>query len=500
MWFPFLPAERQAAICGVRDEPLVLTGKAGNAVCLSAVSRIASGLGLHPGLTLADARARIPQLVVVEADSDADAGLLRRLAAWADRFTPLVALDGADGLILDVTGCAGLFEGEANLRKTALLGLKRLGFSARASLAGTPDAAATLARTSRTAIVAEGGEAAAVAALPVSALGAGTETTRALLRAGLKTIGDLAARPSSALVSRFGSDPVRRLARLCGLEDTRLTPVRPLPQCRATRRFAEPMADAGALETVLHELLAEALGILALRGEGGLVFEAGFFRTDGEVRRIGVETGRASRDRRLIARLFAERMAVLADPIDPGFGFDTMTLSVPKTGKLAPAQADLEKDRDDSTLFDLVDQLVARFGQARVQSLRTEDTHMPERAMRTGRALTPQTGLPTPPEPDEPPLRPLHMLDPPHPIDVPAAPFPDGPPRRFRWRRVLHDVIAAEGPERIAPEWWRSGEETLTRDYFRVEDRDGRRFWIYRRGLYERETNEPRWYLHGLFA
>lgn len=487
--------------CGVRDEPLVLTEKIGNAVCLSSVSRIASGLGLHPGLTLADARARIPQLVVVEAEPDADARLLKRLAAWADRFTPVVALDGADGLILDVTGCAGLFGGEAKLRKAALLGLKRLGFTAKASLAGTPDAAAALARYSRTAIVPEGGDAGATMGLPIVALGAEPDTVRALRRAGLKTIGDLATRPAAGLTARFGNALVRQVARVCGHEVRRPTPLRALPLCRAVRRFAEPMVDADALEDILKELLAETITELTRRGEGGRVFDAGFFRTDGDVRRLVVETGQPSRDGSLVAKLFAERIDMLADPIDPGFGFDAICLSVLATAKLDATQTDLEKKDGDGGLAALIDRLIARLGHERVQRFAPEATHMPERAARRVPALKAEGNAPWPvPAPDEPPLRPLQLFDPPHLIDVPAAEVPDGPPKRFRWRRVTHAVAVAEGPERIAPEWWRSGEETLTRDYYRVEDHSGRRFWIYRRGLYERETNEPRWYLHGAFA
>ncbi len=486
--------------CGVRDEPLVLTEKIGNAVCLSAVSRIASGLGLHPGLTLADARARIPQLVVVAAEPDADARLQKRLAAWADRFTPVVALDGADGLVLDVTGCAGLFGGEAKLRKAALLGLKRLGFTAKASLAGTPDAAAALARYSRTAIVVEGGDAAATMGLPIVALGVEPDIVRALRRAGLKTIGDLATRPAAGLTARFGKALVRQVARVCGHEVRRPTPLRALPLCRAVRRFAEPMVDAGALEDILKELLGETIAELTRRGEGGCIFDAGFFRTDGEVRRLVVETGQPSRDAPLVSKLFAERMDMLADPIDPGFGFDAISLSVLVTARLGAVQTDIEKNDGDSGLAALVDRLIARLGHERVQRFAPEATHMPERAARRVTALKTGDALWPSPMPDEPPLRPPQLFDPPHPIDVPAAPVPDGPPPRFRWRRVTYDVAVAEGPERISPEWWRSGEETLTRDYYRVEDHAGRRFWIYRRGLYERETNEPRWYLHGVFA
>ena len=110
----------------------------------------------------------------------------------------------------------------------------------------------------------------------------------------------------------------------------------------------------------------------------------------------------------------------------------------------------------------------------------------------------------SPQEQGEAPLRPLRLLDPPERVEA-LAEIPDGPPVRFRWRRVLHAVRKAEGPERIAPEWWRVRDDgshaaALTRDYFRIEDEAGRRFWLYREGLFGRETAAPRWYLHGLFA
>lgn len=501
LWFPFLATERQARQCDDRREPLVLVAHTGNTVRISAASRIAIARGLTPGLTLADARARVPDLIAVAADPEADGRLLARLAAWCDRFTPLAALDGTAGLMLDVTGAAHLFGGEAALRAAVLEGLARAGFGACATIAGTPEAAAALARFGQTAIVAPGGDADAVAPLPVAALEAGADTIRALRRAGLATIGALARRPSANLTARFGRALTTRLRRMCGRENARFTPLRPLAPCRADRRFAEPLREAGALEAILGELLEETAAELERRGEGGLAFEARFFRADGEVRHIAVETGRASREAAAIRRLFAERMAALADPIDPGFGFDAMRLSVLQTAPLGVAQADLETETSGGeALAALVARLTARFGHDRVQRFAPEDTHMPERAARRVSALRPGGGAPWPaPVPGEPPLRPLQMFDPPHPIEVPAAPFPDGPPGRFRWRRAMHDVAAAEGPERIAPEWWRGG-ETMTRDYYRVEDSEGRRFWIYRRGLFGRETNEPAWYLHGLFA
>lgn len=467
---------------------------------IASVSRVATGLGLTAGIALADARAGFPHLNVVDADPDGDAALLKKLALWADRFTPLVALKGHDALLLDITGCAALFGGEKYLRRTAIKGLMRFGLSVRASIAGTPEAAVALARFSRTAIVPPGDDAAATSDLPVAALEVDDKILRALKRAGLRTIGELARRPAAAFTARFGREVVTRLSRICGQEDRRLTPLRPQPQCRADRRFAEPLTNAEALEGVLCSLLDDVIADLAARGQGGQSFEVAFFRTDGIVRHIGVETGRPSRDAAFIRKLFAERMASLADPIDPGFGFDAMRLSVMHTAPLGATQSDFEKPAGETGLGDLVARLSARFGHERVQIFTPEDTHMPERAARRIAALASQKKAEWPlTSPDAPPLRPLQMFDPPQPIRTMAG-VPDDPPRFFIWRRRQHLLAAVEGPERIAPEWWRSSEETLTRDYFRVEDQDGRRFWIYRRGINGRETQNAEWYLHGLFA
>lgn len=502
LWFPFLPTERQARLSPERREPLVLIERAGSAIRIAAASRAATGLGLTPGLTLADARARVPELIALEADPAADARTLTRLAAWCDRFTPLVGLDGAAGLMLDITGAAHLFAGEAALRTAVLKGLARAGFNACAAIAGTPEAAGALARFGRTQIVAPGADAEAVAPLPVAALMADADAIRALHRAGLKTIGDLAKRPSANLTARFGRTLTTRLRRMCGHENARFTPLRPPPPCHAEQRFAEPLINAGALEEVIGRLLATVCAMLEQRGEGGRAFEVRFFRTDGEVRQLHVETGRPSRDAAMIGKLFHERIEGLADPIDPGFGFDSARLAILRTETLTTPQAGFGSPRaDEAALAALIDRLTARFGRDRVLRFIPRDTHEPERAARAVHAAEAAGKTPWLSHAEsEPPLRPLQIFNPPQPIDVPAAPVPDGAPRRFRWRRAMHDIVAIEGPERIAPAWWRSGGETMTRDYYRVEDENGQRFWIYRRGLYGRETDQPGWFLHGLFA
>ena len=253
---------------------------------------------------------------------------LDRLAAFCDRFTPLVALDPPDGLLLDITGCAHLFGGEAALHDGLGARLRRAGLSLRAAVAGTPEAARALARFGPGGVVPPGADEALARPLPIAALDLAAETEIALSRAGLKTLADLADRPSSALSARFGEEVATRLRRTLGREDARITPLRPPPDCVVERHFAEPLLDREGLEEVVGRLVAEAARALEKRGEGGRAFEVSFFRSDGAVRRLAVETGRPSRDAGAILRLLRERIDTLADPLDPGFGFDAIRLAV----------------------------------------------------------------------------------------------------------------------------------------------------------------------------
>jgi protein ImuB len=338
--------------------------------------------------------------------------------------------------------------------------------------------------------------------LPAAALGLDAETVGALRRAGLKTIGDLAERPSVLLSARFGEELVRRLARAMGLEDEPLAPLRPPPAFWAERRFPDPMTHQAGLERALSSLLGEVTRRLEACGRGGRLFEAVYFRSDGVVRRIAAETGRPTRDPVLVARLFRERFAALTDPVDPGFGFDALRLAVTVAEPLAERQADLEGGIEgEKDVAALIDRLAARFGRDRVVRFAARDTHDPDRETRRFSALdaAPHDAASWPkPDAREPPLRPLRLLRPPQPVEA-IAEFPDGPPARFRWRRVWRDVVRAEGPERIEPEWWREGGVGMVRDYYRIEDSAGRRYWTFRAGSYD-AAEGARWFLHGLFA
>jgi protein ImuB len=466
------------------DAPFALVAKVRSAMRIMAVDAAARALGLTPGLTLADARARVPELLVFDDDPAADAALLGWLADACDRYTPMVAVDVPQGLVLDMTGCRGPALGEAQFT--------RLGLTAHLARATTPDAALALARF--------GGE--DVRALPVAALRVDAEVHLALRRAGLRRIGDVAALPPAPLAARFGADLPVLLDRLLEREDVRITPRRAPPEIETEARFAEPVARTADVLATISQLVGEAAEVLSGRGVGGRAFAVALFRSDGHVARLGIETGQPTRDAKLLDRLFRERIDALADPLDPGFGYDLIRLAVMVVEPLAPEQLRLDGGKVAATeMAALIDRLGVRLGRGRVRRFVPVDTHIPEQgALALPVADGPRGGMWPVPEPGEPPLRPIHLFDPPHRIEV-MAEVPDGPPRRFKWRRTMHEVARHEGPERIAAEWWRRADGAgLTRDYYRVEDVRGRRFWLFRHGMYGAEKAHPDWYLHGLFA
>jgi protein ImuB len=507
----------------------------------------AARLGLNAGMALADARAMYPTLLVADADVQADQRLLVAIADWSDRYTPLVGIDPPDGLMLDITGCAHLFGGEAALGADIVQRLAGLGFAARAAIADTVGCAWAVARfgeDTKLSIIPPDGTRAALLPLRLAGLRIGTDIQARLEQAGLKRIADVIDRPRAPLAARFGAEFLRRIDQATGQEDEPISPRLPIPPYVVERRFAEPiLLEADVLATT--ELLGEELArMLERRGEGARRLQLALFRTDGKVERSEVGTGAPLRDPARIRALFNERLAALGDDCDPGFGFDVIRLMALATERCDPRQTGLAES-DTAELAHLVDRLGARFGLRRLTRCVAQDTHIPEFAVAAvpaahvkpsglilrsraepgvskDRRTAPVRGHPsrrahlTPsahpsfqwraPQ-DEAfqadtlsPSRPLRLFGRPEPIEA-MAEVPDGPPVRFRWRRVLHQVAHAEGPERIAMEWWRDREgRALTRDYFRVESREGIRLWVYREGLYGREIKEPRWYLHGLFA
>lgn len=458
---------------------------------LVAVNRAAAAEGLAPGMTLADARALVPALSVVAADLAGDAAALARLAQWCLWASPRAAVDGADGLILEVTGCAHLFAGEEALLARLLGRLRDRGLTVRGALADSLGAAWALARFGEgDAVVPPGGAAAALADLPPAALRLTAETAAALEGLGVRRIADLAALPRAGLAARFGAALGRRLDQAFGRIDEPLAPVRPAPPYLVRRVLTEPLAHHAGITGALAVMLAELADRLAAEGRGARRLELVLFGLDHAVHRLGVGTVRASRDAAHLAGLLAPRL----DGLDLGLGVEAMTLAAPETEPLAPRQGALTDEAPEAGLAALVDRLVNHLGAAAVFRPLPRPSHVPERASHLAPPLAPAEGVRW----RDDVVRPVHLFPRPEPVEA-VAMVPDAPPVWFRWRRRTHRVRAAEGPERIACEWWRAapGEDDAFRDYYRIEDLAGARFWLYREGAY---GEGARWYLHGLFA
>jgi protein ImuB len=502
--------------------PLAVVAKIKSALRIVALDESAERLGLTRGQALADARAMIPALGVADDDPDADIALLELVADWAERYTPLVALISQHGLMLDITGCAHLFGGESALVADLVARLHGQGFHARAAIADTPGAASAAARfgTDSTLVVPPGGSGAMLAPLPLAALRLDHDTIAALDRVGLKRIGQIVGSPRAPLAARFGRSLIAQLDRALGIDEEAIDPRRPAPAMLAERRFAEPIGLMEDIAAVLSSLAATLGRTLETRGLGARLLELSLFRVDGAVARLAVGAGRPMRDAKRVLALFREKFASLGDELDAGFGFDMARLAVLDAAPMDAAQIDLTGDAAaEADLDGLVDRIGARLGGAAVSRIVARDSHIPERAEALAaddpsseggggtarRALGGEQpslgekgeGYRASGDWENTIVRPLRLFARPEPVEA-VAEVPDGPPARFRWRRALYHVARAEGPERIAAEWWR--DDDLTRDYFRVEDDAGHRFWLFREGLYGRETTAPRWYMHGVFA
>lgn len=496
------------------EAPLAVWAKLGGAERLTAVDARAEAAGLVPGMTVADARAMRPALRLAEADLRADADLLGRIADWCRRFTPLAAVDPPDGVLMDVSGAAHLFGGEAALLTEVERRLAAQGFAARAAIAPGPALARALARFSRLRHVAEGASReeleAIAAALPVAALDLDETARHRLDRAGLRSLGDLLARPRAPLAARLGTEVMARLDAIACRRREPISPRFEAPDFMAERRLPDGLTRQEDIERALAGLARELCLLLERHCVGARELEAVFYRVDGAVAHIEAGTSRPLRDAETIALLLRERLAVLAEEgLDTGYGYDVLRLGAVRVERCDAPQHDLgfagrESESDGARLDALVDRLGARLGPRRVLRLYPQASHIPELAvaLRPASAPAPAATAEAPPpaylRESGAPARPLRLFERPEPIEAVAL-TPDGPPLRFRWRRLLHELAAYEGPERVAPQWWSAPADAATRDYFHVEDREGRRFWLFRERLLGGDSARPRWFVHGLF-
>jgi protein ImuB len=309
-----------------------------------------------------------------------------------------------------------------------------------------------------------------------------------------------------------------------------LSPLGETPSRRVRLSFAEPITEPADLMLATERLTADLIVRLAQEGAGARRLALVFHRVDGRVERISLGTARPSRDPRHIVALFRERL----DTIDPGLGVEDMILAAyaveplpseqiglpGQTASPHPNPPPLAGEGMGGGIAPLLDRLGNRLGLDAISRLDPRESHIPERA---SVRVQPYLTLPLPPKgrrgpktPSPPPgaeragvrwgisgkpPRSIRLFDPPEPVEAFWL-LPDDPPFRFMWRRRRHRVMRADGPERIADEWWRpgaAGEVDAIRDYYRVEDEEGRRFWLFRAGLHGGDR-KPRWFLHGIFS
>jgi protein ImuB len=507
IWLPHLAIEHWAksSDCSA-DAPVVLTIEGTHGPIIHAMTQVAAERGARLGARLTDARALDPALVAMPADPAAEARLIQTLAKWAGRWSPLVEKDGSDGLRLDISGIAHLFGGEHGLIRDVKERFAQAGLTTRMAIAPTAAAAWAMAHHHHAPFICNEDISSNLSPLPVSALRLALDTTRTLERLGLKTIGALLGIPRLALARRFrgGEDVVDALDRALGRKSEPLTGLPTVAQPRTILRLEEPATNPEASGQALERLIPALVRQLQERHLGArrLIFHG--FRVDGSIATASVSTAIASREPKHLQRLLTDKAAFL----DPRFGFDAFVLIAEWTEDLNAAQESLvEEPSGERELARLIDRLSVKLGSRAVKRPQAQESHMPERANGWVSAIASSHGAARPDAPDPDCLvsfaiaaRPQRLLDRPEAIDVIYA-TPEGMPRRFVWRRVVHDIARAEGPERIAPEWWRQPSSTRLRDYYRVEDAKGRRYWIYREGLIgDGRGGTPVWFIHGLFG
>ena len=521
---------------GLDGAPLALISDTAHGPRLEAVNQAAREAGLYGGMMLADVRTLCPDLIVEPADPAGDLEALEKLTLWAQRWGPWSALDAPDGVIVDVTGTAHLFGGEDRLLDDVARHFAARDITERSAIAPTAGAAWALAHygtycEGSAAIITQTEDMATrLAPLPVAALRLDPDVLTVLRRLGLKRLGDLtrveegrtrdraniAPNGRDALQRRFrrkftngmkgrkspASNPLVRMDQLLGRVPEPLLPIVPHHMPLVQRRLAEPLRHRDLLDQVLHDLTHDMARVLEGRGEGARRLDLGLWRVDGEVIIRSLEMAEATRDPMHIIRLFAGKL----EDIDAGFGIESVRLRASWSEPLALEQNDIEAASIENnqasgiSLAACIDRIAVKLGEGSVTQPIAQASHLPERAHCWEpygvQSSTANTAYQEVLRLHKRPIKLLDKEEKIHPLGEYEKLL-----KRFQWRGNIHEVTRAEGPERIAPEWWRMRSNARLRDYYRIEDAEGRRYWIYREGVMgDGRGGSPEWFLHGLFG
>jgi protein ImuB len=492
IWFPYLATDwhvrKQPQL---KDKAFVLKATLRNRVVITAANALAKAEGIYENMVLADAKALYPQLHVMDDKPGLTKQLADRIAEWCIRFTPASAPDYPKGILLDASGCTHLWGGEEKYLNDITKRLYQRGYSVRIAIADTIGCAWAMARFGNQMIVEKGKQVEALLSLPVTALRIDEETVEILQKLGLRRISDIISIPAKSLRRRFGNVLLQRLKQAIGEEEENINPVYPIEAYQERLPCIEPIKTKEGIQIALQHLLTNLCSRLGKEGKG---LRKAFFRAyqlDGGTSGIEISTNQPSQNTEHLFRLFEIKLPT----IEPKEGIELFMLEATAVEDALTRQEDLWRVQSgllEEEVLDLMDRFFNRLGaEAVYRSLPTEH-YWPERSYKKAIDLnerpTTEWKLNKP--------RPLQVLSPPESIEV-TAPVPDYPPLNFRHKGQLHIVAKADGPERIEQEWWI--QEGDHRDYYAVEDEEGKRYWIFRSGHYN-EVKSPKWYLHGFFA
>ncbi len=475
----------------------MLIGPEGRRRLVFALDAAARRTGLRLGMPAAKAQALVPGLIVKGAEPAADAAALSRLALWAlQHYAPIAAVDPPDGLVIDTTGAAHLHGGEDAMLEEMVAQLAASGITARAAVADTWGAAYAFARygARTTLVVAPGNSAKTILDLPIAALRLPKTMVEDLSVLGFERISELAAKPRAPLVLRFGPELGRRLDQAMGCLSEPIDPIRPPDLVEVRRVFAEPISAPETLARYTGKLAGQLCEALEAKGLGARRLDLLLHRADNHIEAIRIGTALPVRDAKRLTRLLCDKI----ETIDPSFGIEILRLAAILAEPLAPKQTVSSlTEEPEADVSHLIDTLVNRVGEQRLYRFAPVASDVPERSVCRIAPAAPDTGETWP----DPWPRPARLLPAPEPIEIVAL-LPDHPPVSFTWRGIRRRVKCADGPERIFGEWWkRDAELSAVRDYFRIEDAAGERFWIYRSGDGEdTSTGSHHWFLHGIFG
>ncbi len=490
IWFPCLPTDQMMKRNPeLRDKPFVLSAKEKSRMVIKAANQLAIREGITPGKVLADARAILPTLEVFDDEPQQTASLLESLAEWCLRFSPIAAVDGLDGIMLDVSGCPHLWGGEQQYMETITRRFLSGGYQVRLSIADTIGTAWAMARYGSTLSITESGrQAEALTGLPPEALRLENTILQRMQKLGFRQIGQFMNMPGTTLRRRFGDTLLKRLGQALGSYPETLKPVQPVEPYQERLPCLEPILTLKGISMAQEHLLEQLCKRLDLEGKGIRTAVLKCYRIDGNVQEISIGTSRASYNTKHLFRLFELKLG----SIEPAMGIELFVIEAPLVEDICDTQEALwDTKGGQGKVAELLDNIAGKIGMGAIRRYLPAEHHWPERSIKETASLDEKPHIAWPADK----LRPLHLLPEPEPIDV-MVPLPDYPPILFTHKGKIFKLMKADGPERIEQEWWMA--EWQPRDYYRVEDDNGARYWLFRSGHYA--DGDVEWFLHGFFA